>query len=484
MDFAVDGTTAVAPAGWPTEPPLSIESERPLAQFPVIAFSVAFEMDYLHLLDMLLRAGVSPWAARRRDDEPLIVIGGSAVTMNRLPIYDFADVIVHGDGEEAMDALAEALLARGRGRGALRDALSTVRGFEVTAPRDPDEPLSELQDRLPVSVQRASLASRLGEFTTTTRILTPHTEFSNRGLIEISRGCPYKCTFCIMGYQPYKYERRTPEAIEQAALGFLPHSRRVGLVASAVGIHKEIEEVCERLARHDFDVSFSSLRVEDVKPAMVDALLRSGQRTLTIAPEAGNDALRIRMRKRLSDDRIDAFLGESVARGMQNVKLYYMIGLPGESDDDVASIARLTARLHQTQVNAARAHGRLGHLALNVGVFVPKPGTPLRDGGFAGVSEARRRLKILQKELRRISNLKVHFSNPHKAAAQTLLSCGTRRAAEVLWWTWHHSRGDWRTAALHFRDYLSEVSLPPVPEAGEVMDSISALPPSPDSLAT
>ncbi|MBI5154084.1 radical SAM protein, partial [Candidatus Poribacteria bacterium] len=316
------------------------------------------------------------------------------------------------------------------------------------------------------------VAARLSEFPAYSRILTPHTEFADRGLIELSRGCPYKCSFCVMGYQPYAYQYRSPADIETQARTFLPHTRRVGLVASAVGVHKEIEEVCDRLIRMEMQVSFSSLRVEDVKPRMIDALLLSGQRTLTIAPEAGNDRLRIAMRKRLTNERIIRFTHETIARGMRNAKLYFMIGLQQETDEDVASIASLTSALHEAQVDASRARGALGHLALNAGVFVPKPGTPQRAGGFIGVREARRRLRLLQGELKRIPNLKVHFSNPHLAASQTILSCGDRRAADYLWWTLRNARGDWRGANAQFAPLLAECAAPA--ELGGTFGALSA----------
>ncbi|MEQ8819082.1 MAG: radical SAM protein [Sumerlaeia bacterium] len=458
LDNAGEDLADATPAHWPTDPPLSVENQRRLDECPIVCFSIPFEMDDLHIIDMLERSNIRAWAALRGPNDPLIVIGGATVTMNRLPLYDFADVIVHGDGESAMDRLVEVLEETGPGRAGLREALRHEPGFEITNPRHPDD--QDFDPAPPVPVSRLSLADRLADIPTYTRILTPHTEFSNRGLVELSRGCPYKCNFCIMGYQPYNYKWRSPEDIERQARTFLPHTKRIGLVASAVGIHKQIEEITERLMRLEMEISFSSLRVEDVKPVMIDALLASGQKTLTIAPEAGNDRLRIQMRKRLHNDRIAQFAHETIARGMRNLKLYFMVGVMNETDDDVVSIAELTERLHGEQVSAARAHGHLGHLALNVGVFVPKPGTPQRAGGFVGVGEARRRLKLLRKGLKRIPNLKVHFSNPHLAAAQTILSCGDRRAADFLWWAWRHAKGDWPRATREFEGLLEEFGAP------------------------
>lgn len=443
---------------WPRYVPLSMENQRPLRAFPLLAFSVAFEMDYLHLVDMLVRSGIEPWAALRGPDEPVVVVGGAAVTMNRLPIYDFVDVVVHGDGETAADLLAEILVREGPSKPRMLAAMTDQPGFEVTQPRTPN---ALVCNDAPAPPKRLSLADRIPTFDTRTIILSPHTEFALRGLVEISRGCPYRCTFCIMGYQPYHYRWRTPEQIEQMVRVFLPHTRRIGLVASAVGIHKQIDDICARLTGLGAEISFSSLRVEDTRPAMVDALVASGQKTLTIAPEAGNDALRRRLRKDLSDEHIMAFVADAIGRGLRNVKLYYMIGLPGETDADVLSIADLTFRLHHVQVESSRSQGRIGHLALNIGVFVPKPGTPDRMSGFVGVPQARHRLRLLERELRRIPNLKVHCANPHHAAAQAVLSCGDRRVADFLWWTYQNAPGNWPAALRAFPDLVEQTCAPP-----------------------
>lgn len=420
-----------------TGEPLSIENQRPLGEFPLIAFSISYEMDYPNVLDTLKRAGIPLRATARREGDPVIVCGGKAVTMNRMPLWDFIDVFVHGDGEEAIDHLIDAVLARdvprggGGGRRGVLERLAALPGFEVP-PLAPD-PGDEVAPPKPAQI---SLATRLSEFAVHSNILTPHTEFAMRGLIEISRGCPYKCTFCIMGYQPYRYNWRSVDDVIEMAQMFRRHTDKVGLVASAVGIHREIETICERLDSLDMNVSFSSLRVEDVKPRMVDSLLRSGQRTLTIAPEAGNTALRKRMRKNLSDEQLLEFAASTIERGMSNLKLYYMIGIPGETDEDVLDIARFSRRMHDVQVRAARAHGEIGKLVLNAGVFVPKPGTPLGEGGieggFCGVEEARRKYRLLERALADIPNLEFHRESPRVAAAQAFLANGGRAAGRTL----------------------------------------------------
>jgi radical SAM superfamily enzyme YgiQ (UPF0313 family) len=405
------------------EIPLSIENQRVLPEFPVVLFSIAFEMDYINVLDVLNRAGIPLRWSDRGERDPIIVAGGKAPTMNRLPLYDFMDVVVHGDGEEAVDWLVDDAIAANGDRDDILTRLAKRPGFEIPplVPDPSEEPPPSL-----------SLADRLAEFPCHSTVLTPNTELAMRGLVEISRGCPYKCTFCIMGYQPYRYRWRTPDEVVEAAHLFKPHTNRIGLVASAVGIHRDIEEICERLDAMNMELSYSSLRVEDVKPAMVRSLIRSGQRTLTIAPEAGNETLRGRMRKNLTDERIEEFVAWCFELGMENLKLYYMIGIPGETDTDVLSIAAFTRRLHDIQVRAVRARARIGHLALNVGVYVPKPGTPLAEGGFCGVAEAKRRVRLLSRALGDIPNLKVHFESPREAAVQAVLSTGTRDIARFL----------------------------------------------------
>jgi radical SAM superfamily enzyme YgiQ (UPF0313 family) len=271
-------------------------------------------------------------------------------------------------------------------------------------------------------------------------------------LVEIARGCPYRCTFCYTGHNLGPYRSVPAALVKEWIAERLGLTRRFGLVSSAVGFHPHIDEICTYCDEMDVQVSCSSLRAEDVTPTMIRSLARSGAQVLTVAPEAGSARLRRFLGKaRLPDERIYEVIEMAVAAGIPNLKMYFLIGLPTETDDDVHAIAALVRHAREVLVKVSRPRGRIGTLAVNVGVFVPKPGTPL--GCFAPVpaSVTADHCALLTRQLQKVSNLRYQSPSLILAQVQAILSNGDLRAANLLLAAHQHG-GDWKRALREFAE--------------------------------
>lgn len=453
----------------------SIESSAPLQNFDIIAFSGAYEMDDAHVPDLLARAGL-PFLAHQRTAGrawPLVVMGGVLVAVNRLPLYPFIDLFCHGEAELIWPALLgrlEEVHAQKLGRGELLLALAETPGVELTAgamvaaglelPGELAplagllESLEEFKDReadevcwpIPPAPARSILPTLGGAgIPFTSQILTPHTEFSDMALIDLARGCPNHCTFCWIGHSAPAYRIRPIEGILEEVRRLEPHTSRLGLVASAVGRHPEIDALCEELVGRGLKISYSSLRVEEVSETMLRALAAGGQKTVTIAPEAGSRRVRRLLGKRLSDEQIFAATEQIFSLGAENLKLYFMIGIPSESDEEALEIAVFTEKIRQIMLRWARGRGRMGTIAVNLGIFVPKPDLPLLHLEPPVPAAVKKRLKLVLRALERIPNTRTSASSPELARAQGILSMGGVEAARYLL-TLRQNGGDWRAA--------------------------------------
>jgi radical SAM superfamily enzyme YgiQ (UPF0313 family) len=408
-------------------PALSVENQRPLGDFPLILVSCAFELDYWNIARALLAAGI-PLSARERAREggPVVVIGGLCTSVNRLPLVKFADVFAIGDGERTLPVILDAWIAGGGDRGLFFDGVEGHAGLEV-----PARMTSEELARLVPEVERPEPVC-VSESDCSTQILSPHAEFPSRALIEISRGCPYRCQFCHIGHRTRPYRNRSLDQIWRAVDRWRPHTRLFGFVSSAVASHRQIDDLCRRALDEDLRVSFSSLRAEDLTPLMLETLVASDQRTLTLAPEVAAPRLRHLIHKQIDDETLEAVIGESVRRGIDHIKLYHMIGLPGESDEDALAIAAQARRLRGLMTDLQRPRGRLGELSLNIGIFVPKAGTPLADHPLWDPGTIRRRRATLLRAVRQIPNTRAAICGVEEAQLQCLVSMGGLDAAEFL----------------------------------------------------
>ncbi len=418
-------------------PLFTLESGSLVRDFDVFAFSVTFEPDELNLLTMLDLAGIPLMASERNHRHPLVVAGGPITFLNPEPLAAFVDLIAVGEAEALLPALTEALV-RHDGRPDLLEALHEEGGFYIPSHYDvgygPDGTIRERVNRLAGEdrVVRAKMGKRADWPPPATYILTESTEMSSKFLVEVSRGCPTLCRFCWAGYNYLPKRSFEAERILDAAREARAHTDQIGLVSTAVGAHREIVPIVAALEEMGFRVSVSSLRFEDLRPELLDPLVGSGEKTLAVAPEVGSDRLRFAIHKRISNEEILEKVDIIFSRGVENLKMYLMVGLPDEREEDVEAIVRLVKAVRERMLVHGRKRGRVGRVIASVNPFVPKPGTPFQWCTMERLSDLSRKMRFLKKALGALPNVEVNIKSPRLERLQAVLSVGDRRLAPAM----------------------------------------------------
>ncbi len=440
------------------------ENDHPLESLDLIAFSVAFELDYLHILDMIQVCGLQIEAKNRRPSDPLVMAGGVAVSVNRHPLYPFVDILLHGEGEALLPQIislfqkhADYRLSTHK-RQALLESLAELPGVELTPGAwqkgDPsisfdwDDPKAyeKSRDIPPLPNLAPVIQQNLSGSPLVSTTVSPHAGLGRRILAEIARGCPHHCTFCWLGQNCRAFcPRPAAEIIAQCEAAFeQTDCDSVGLISAAVGAHPEIESICEQLLHQDRKISFSSLRVEEIRPIMLDALVRSGQRGLTLAPETGSVRLRRRLAKAIEDEVFFTAIRRAQEAGLMEIKLYFMVGLPEEEDEDIAAIPAFIKNAHRIMLEYGRPRGQLGILGVNLGIYVPKPNTPLSQSSRPSWNQIRKRAAKVSRILAAMPNVQVNAPSMDQAVAQYILSNGGFESAVFLRRVWQE-KGHWRS---------------------------------------
>jgi radical SAM superfamily enzyme YgiQ (UPF0313 family) len=456
-------------------PLLTLESQTPVADFDVLAFSVSFEWDYTNVVTMLRLAGIPARARDRSPRHPLVVIGGAVTFVNPEPLAPFADVVAAGEGEVLIPDLVS-VLREGLDRPDQFTSLAARRGFYIPELYDvryaDDGTIAAFEPRAgsgaPAVVKKAAVKSAERLDPPATSIFTPDTEFGSRFLVEVVRGCANLCRFCWAGYNYLPVRAFPADRILELARAARPHAGRAGLVSIALCDHPEIERILTGLIDLGYSVSPASLRLDDLTDTIVKLLRKSGEKSITIAPETGSDRLRRVINKTVTNDEIIAATDLIFANGIENLKLYYMIGLPTETDEDLEAIRDLTVQMRDTMMRHARPRGHVGRIVGSVNPLIPKPGTAYQWLPMEDPSVTDRKGKRLRQMLAGLDNVYFNIKSERHSYYQALLSLGDRRIAGAIEAA-ERNGGNWRAAVAEagldaafyiFRDRSQDPMLP------------------------
>ena len=418
-----------------------------MSDFDCIAFSLSFENDYPNVLTLLSRAGLPLPSASRGLSLPLVMAGGVPCFLNPEPIAAFFDCFLLGEAEGLVEPFFNLYEPAAPRRDMLRTLARKVPGvyvpdfYQEKYDRDGRLTAFEPQDGIPARVQRI-YAADIGAFPTETVIHTPHTSFDAVHLIEVSRGCPHGCRFCSAGFI-YRPPRTRPlSLLEQSLEDGARKADKIGLVGAAVSNLPDLKGLCARGSSLDVQLAFSSLRADALDEDLVGALRAGRLKTATIAPETGSERMRRVVNKGLDEADILSAAEKLVAGGIPNLKLYFMLGLPTETDEDVIAIAALVKKIKHQFLKSSRARGHMGEITVSLNSFVPKPSTPFQWAAMDEVSVLKAKVQKVKGELKRVANVRVHADVPRWAYIQGILSRGDRRVSQLLLAA-HENQGNW-----------------------------------------
>ena len=415
-------------------PLMSVETQRPMHQFDVVAFDVTFEMDYFHIPLMLRHGRVPIMGKDRTEFDPIVIAGGPCATFNPEPFADFIDAFIIGEGEgivsRVLDIIRDGKM-EGLDRHAILRQLANISGVYVPSLYVPiysdggEFKGYHIAEGAPKTIKRHfEMLTSGGE----TVVATNYTEFGAMYIIEVARGCGRHCRFCMAGYC-FRVPRVRPldilkEGVDRAEkLG-----KKVGLMGAAISDYPEVDELVTYIRSKDMRYSCASLRADSLTQAVVDGLADSGQKTITIAPETGSERLRRVINKGISEEHLQNAATLSAKSGIQHMRLYIMIGLPTETDEDIEAIVGLAER---TQAHMAEV-GCKGRLTLSINPFIPKPFTPFQWMAMDHQKTVEKKLQYIKKALQKNRRIEVLVESPKEAYIQGVLARGDRRLGAVL----------------------------------------------------
>lgn len=410
-------------------PVFSLESKMPIERFQILAFSLSFENDYPNILRILKISNIPFCSNERNKYHPLLIAGGACMFFNPEPVAPFFDLIFIGEAEDSINEFIDIL--NSSPKTGLYDSQKEIEKLAldikgVYAPDfykinyDQNGAISERTSsyNAPPIIERRCV-SDLNSLQISHAIVTPETEFANMSLIEIMRGCPWKCRFCMVGHAYNPPRRKSHDLVVREIEDLQKTSKRIGLIGPSLSDYPSIVDI---LKIKGVDFSITSLRASPKSEILVEAM--KGHKSISIAPETGTERLRKVIDKKITEKDILEISRTILSSNIESLRLYFMIGLPTETADDISAIVKLAQKV--------RSLSDKGTIILSVNTFVPKPFTPFQWHPMEPLDSLKNKLKFIKKSLNGVKGIRVFHDLPKYAHMQGLFAVGDRRIMKVL----------------------------------------------------